>query len=551
MKLLKSKIFILILIVLLGAILRIYNLNKVPPGLTWDEASLGYNAYSILRTGRDEYGSFLPLTLKSFGDYKPALYTYLDVPFVAILGLSEWAVRMPSVLAGLGFILLTYLIIKEIFKEEKLALASAFFASISPVSIQFSRAGYESNIAVTLNLLGAYFLLRGLKNSKYFIVSAIAFILSLYSYQSSKLFVPVIVAAFLIFFRKTIKRDRFFWTGSGIFITFVIIVFSSTFIWGQSDRLQAQNFFAYPRTEEQINQISKEDGMPRGTAGFEIFHGEWFKYISGLLERYFIYFSPKTLFVDGDYSPRHSVPDLGILNYYGLILIPFGFYLLWMRKEDKRLLILIWLFTASIPAVLSRDLISMVRALNLIFPFAVLEGFGFIYLCAKLSRTFKIKESVFMALILSAVTVNLLIYLDYYTVHFPKENSQGWLYGYKQVIAQLPDNPAKYKNIIFSDEYGQPYIYYLFYKQYSPEKFQKQAVLEKTSVDVGTVRKIDNIEFRSIYWPKDRGLTDTLFIGSEEELPENDINSEAKSKKTAEVKFLDGETAFKIVENYE
>ena len=89
---------ILLVIVLLAAVIRLWQLDSNPPGLTWDEAALGYNGYSIMQTGRDEYGSFLPLSLKSFGDYKPAVYAYLTIPFIAILGLTEWAVRLPSAL---------------------------------------------------------------------------------------------------------------------------------------------------------------------------------------------------------------------------------------------------------------------------------------------------------------------------------------------------------------------------------------------------------------------------------------------------------------------
>ena len=62
-------------------------------------------------TGKDEYGNFLPLNLKSFGDYKPALYAYLEIPFIAILGLNELSVRLPSVLAGVGIVFLTFLLL--------------------------------------------------------------------------------------------------------------------------------------------------------------------------------------------------------------------------------------------------------------------------------------------------------------------------------------------------------------------------------------------------------------------------------------------------------
>lgn len=529
-------------------ILRIYKLDSVPPGLTWDEAALGYNAYSISKTFKDEYGNILPLTLKSFGDYKPALYAYLDIPFVVILGLNEWAVRLPSAIAGIGFILISYLLIKEIFKSEWLSLAVAFFTAISTLSIQFSRAGFESNVAVFLNVLGLYLFLRGIKSSKYFFGSAAAFMFSMFCYQGSKLFVPLILAGLFLFFRKEVKTSRNLLFSLSAVVIGALIVYLSTFFLGQSDRLAAQNLFAYRRSEEQINLISKEDGLnPRGFE-FEFIHGEWFKFVSGILERYLIYFSPDTLFTEGDYSPRHNVPDLGILNYYGLLFIPFGFYLLVRKKEFEKKIILFWLFMAPIPAVLSRDLISMVRALNLMFPFAVLQGFGLYFLIKKISDLIKWNKILIAAGFLLSIFMNFNLYLDYYFVHAPIKNSSGWLYGYKQAISKVSDF-SKYDKVIFSDTYGQPYIYYLFYTKYPPEKFQSQAILEQKTVDVGTVRKIDNIEFRPIYWPSDRGLKNTLFIGGEFDLPEQDLTTEKKTKKIDQINFPDGKIAFKIVKN--
>src|SRR3989344_1238336 len=103
----KTKYF-LFLILTFASILRLWNLGGNPPHLTPDEAAVGYNAYSILKTGRDEYGEFLPIIFKSFGDYKPGLYVYLTVPSVAILGLNEFAARLPSAFFGIISVFLIY-----------------------------------------------------------------------------------------------------------------------------------------------------------------------------------------------------------------------------------------------------------------------------------------------------------------------------------------------------------------------------------------------------------------------------------------------------------
>ena len=51
----KKKWIILFLILILGVFLRFWKLGQTPKGFYLDEAALGYNAYSIMETGKDEY----------------------------------------------------------------------------------------------------------------------------------------------------------------------------------------------------------------------------------------------------------------------------------------------------------------------------------------------------------------------------------------------------------------------------------------------------------------------------------------------------------------
>src|SRR5689334_10972459 len=175
---------ILILIIALAAVLRLWKLGSIPPGLTPDEASLGYNAYSILKTGRDEYGKFMPIIFKSFGDYKPGLYVYTSVPFVAIFGLNEWSVRLPSAIAGLISVYLIYLIVSQLFPEYKyLGKISAITAGVNPWLIYLSRGAWEANLSLTLTLLGIYFFIRSFRRKEFLYLSSISFALTLLTYQ--------------------------------------------------------------------------------------------------------------------------------------------------------------------------------------------------------------------------------------------------------------------------------------------------------------------------------------------------------------------------------
>ena len=150
-------------IIFIASILRLWQLGVVPPSPDWDEAALGYNAYSVLKTGRDEYGTWFPLSLRSYDDYKPPLYMYLTVPSVALFGLETWAVRLPSAIAGILAVIGTYYFVKELFRKDAIAYVCALLLAISPWHIQFSRIAFESNAGLSLNILWVLFFIKGLK----------------------------------------------------------------------------------------------------------------------------------------------------------------------------------------------------------------------------------------------------------------------------------------------------------------------------------------------------------------------------------------------------
>lgn len=95
-----SNLILLGCIVLLSFIARIAFINSFPARLTHDEMSIGYNAFSLLKTAKDEWGRFLPLSFQAFGDYKLPGYIYSTVPFVYLFGLNVIALKLPSILAG-------------------------------------------------------------------------------------------------------------------------------------------------------------------------------------------------------------------------------------------------------------------------------------------------------------------------------------------------------------------------------------------------------------------------------------------------------------------
>ncbi|MCL5019220.1 MAG: phospholipid carrier-dependent glycosyltransferase, partial [Patescibacteria group bacterium] len=129
-----SSKFIFLIIIVLSFFLRTYKISDYPPSLNWDEVSHGYNAYSILKTGNDEWGTAFPLIFRAYGDYKLPLYVYLTAISELFFGLNPFSVRFISALSGTGLVVLAYLLTKKLTKDSVFSLTAAFLTSVSPWS---------------------------------------------------------------------------------------------------------------------------------------------------------------------------------------------------------------------------------------------------------------------------------------------------------------------------------------------------------------------------------------------------------------------------------
>lgn len=542
--------WLLIAILVLAIGLRFWKLGSIPPSLTSDEASLGYNAYSILKTGRDEYGKFLPVIFKSFGDYKPGLYIYLDVPFVAALGLNEFATRLPSAVAGVISVYLIYLICSKLF-AKKLAIFAAFALSINPWSIYFSRGAWEVNVSLTLTLAGIYFFLKAMEKSKYFILSALLFALTLLTYQGAKLSTGIVVVLLIFLYWKQIfkfeRKHLFFGIGLGIVVSIPIVL---SLFNGQAGRLKVFSVFSYPRPKSYTQAFLDEGEEKVGDLNYYLFHSEGLNFLRGILGRFFNHFSGKFLFFEGDWSnPRQSAPYQGMLLLGDLLLVIIGIFSLIKKGWSKEaLFVLLWLTFSPLPSALSRDQVHAVRALNMQVPLGILISFGMMALFDNFKKVAPI-------IILSGVFAlfyfaGFIYFLDAYFVHVPTHDSIYWNYGYKQVVEIVTPIQKKYKKIKVQQSFNQPYIYFLYYQKYDPFKYQKMARLVNSDnlKDVGLVLSLDNIQFEKIDWNAEKNEKETLFVGDGVEIPAVDSNDVNSFTLISEIKYLNGrDTAFRIL----
>ena len=201
-----KKNIILCLILIVGCVVRLFSIDKYPQGLNVDEASSGYEAYSILNYGIDRNGNFIPTFLVAWGSGQNALYTYMLTPFVKILGLSVFSVRLPMALIGCVSLIVMYKLLKSILNEKTAIIGMAVLA-ICPWHIIKSRWGLESNIFPDIILLFVYTLIYAFKNKKIYLVYlafAIAGISS-YAYATSYFFLPIFILSILIYLVR--KKD--------------------------------------------------------------------------------------------------------------------------------------------------------------------------------------------------------------------------------------------------------------------------------------------------------------------------------------------------------
>ena len=538
----------LIVILFVATFLRFWQITSVPPSLSWDEAALGYNAFSILQTGKDEYGQTLPLIFKSFGDFKPGLDVYLTVPFVAIFGLTEFAVRAASSVFGVLSVLVLYLLVRDWTQKKNFAIASAFILAISPWHLVISRPALEVSVAIFFNLLAIYFFLKFFTGKRlYLLVSCLLLLASLYTYHGSKIAVLAILAGILIFsFKKLVATSKKY-----LILAAIILLLSLPVYLGAGGRGEVFSIFSYPRTPQETAKIKSQDNG--NEFQFAIFHSEQLNFARSILTRYFNHFSAKFLFFEGDFqNKRTQIPAMGLLYFFELPLILLGTFWLVRKKLEGKSFLWYFLAISPIPAAITRDLVHPIRAANMLIPLAVLSGFGLAYLLELVGK-FKKYSKLILVLIAAILLWNFAYFFDLYFHHSKIANSKDWVYGTKVAVQFIEGNYEKYDQIIMTTAYNEPYIFNLFYSKYDPSKYQKQAKLElvRGPVDVGEVPGYDKFSFRPIYWPSDRGLAKTLFVGAPQELPISDLVRDEKlgiAKVLTEIKFLNGETAFKIVE---
>lgn len=460
--------------------LRLYMVDSVPLGVRNDEASFGYNAYSILETGKDEHGEKYPLIFKAFGDQKLPAYMYSIVPAVKIFGLNNLAVRLPSVLAGTFSALIFYCIVLRFAYIRRYAFLAALLFAASPWSIILSRSAYESNLGLMFFLGGLYFLIRSIKdrdrNSA--IVTGVLFGLSWYSYIAYRLVTVLLLVLTYLYTsvkNRSFKKNQLILPMIALLIT-VIPLFPSLLSQQGTARFEQVGLLSDDGPVMEIIEARTfcMDHFPRILCYAD--SNKLLVYGRNMLNSFVQTISPEYLFINGDdHTAYLDAEHFGNLHYYLLPFYILGLAIMLRRifvhqHERAELIILCGFLISTLPAVLTHGP-HLVRISSLL-PFLILiTVFGIAFTedlikktpWTRLYQTFHI---------FTAIAFGFIFLFNYVGISIPKNDVSFLSHTYRLVeyLDTLPHDKPVYV-------YKIPEIvtFYAYVNSVSPESYHKLA----------------------------------------------------------------------------
>ncbi|OGM18897.1 hypothetical protein A2685_02105 [Candidatus Woesebacteria bacterium RIFCSPHIGHO2_01_FULL_37_10] len=485
---------LLLIVLCIAAFFYLYKLDINPPGLYADEASTGYNIYSILKTGKDEYGKLLPFGFRQMGSYTPPLYIYLSVPLMAIFGMSGFSTRLLSVICGMTIVALVFYLLQnlKICKSKTSLFFSTLFFAISPWLVFFSRVGYEQNLAFMLFTLLSVLFVKTLKNPKLFALLIPVVSVTTYADFPMRFLMPLIFITFGILFKSEIKvKKNLKYIAIGVVIASIIQLPNLYMSQTNSFFSKREHFYA----DIVLTQAAKIKYLPPIVSVPLAFVREF-------SAQYINYFSPRSLFFMGDPDPQRSIPEMGVLYQWTIIPYLFGLYLVYKSKEKlSRRIIITLLFITPLTGAFTHQPFHVQRTLAFLLPITLVISYAFDIFVRRFGS--KLSNVAFTMLFLISV---MFLWRGYFIL-LPQLRADTWAFQFKQLADFIRKNPQKHFVI---DQYNlKPediaYFQLAFYLKINPE------VLQSTSdpsivrnyyndVDFSYIREFSNIETKPIDW---------------------------------------------------
>ena len=452
----KNYTLIVGLLLIVGFSIRLFGISIIPRDLNQDEASIGYEAFSILTTGFDRNGVSYPVHLVSWGSGQNALYAYLSMPFIKMFGLNEFSVRIVNALFSCMSLLVFYLLIRLNF-NKKTALLALFLLAICPWSIMSARWGLESNIFPSLFLFAVFFLYMGIvKKQVYYVVSSVLFAISLYAYGTSYLLVPLFLISVIpyLFYQKKISLKYFIFSGIAfLIISFPIIIFI------------AINHFNLPQVQMFGVTMPRLEAN-RTTVIFNIVSSDFLQNIIRNMKHLL-----KIIIIQADDNLYNVIPAIGTVYHISLPFFLAG--IIHVVKNRKCInngllnnIMLIWILVSIFFGITSAVNINRI---NIIF-------FPMLYFT--LVGILNVKKIIFYKYQyhykIACITLYSVLFLLFSLIYISYNNKEfnTFFCDLKNAIEYCNANYPNQKIHITTDNINTPYIYVCFYNKINPVLFK-------------------------------------------------------------------------------
>ena len=502
---------IFLLVIILAVFLRVVRIDQIPPGIYLDEASIGYDAYSLGLRGKDQYGASFPVYFRSYANYQSPLYIYLSLLPVKFLGLKPLGIRLVSILSGVVLVIMTYFLLKLIDEKDNshLPLFGSLIIAISPWAILFSRSALEANLALSIFASSLFLLFYGINNKKkhLFLLGLIFLAMTNYAYHSYRLISIVTIIIFAVLFYRKLPATfkKFFILG---FLSTVLLLIPQVILLNSPGSLKRLSSLEYTSGEYFDKYGGDFRSLPLGR----------FVFISNeFLAKYFDYLSPKSLFFDSDPTAVRSIPDLGA--FYPWMAIPFFVGLVttikFLRNPIIIFLGLIGLISI-IPAAITRDNLYLLRTLSYLWIISIIISLG----CKKIVDF--IKNNFLKILLLGSMLIISLgnIYINYFNILKNERKIE-----HSGLLNDLFRYTKSQQNNKFIVDLTEPLSFgvALFIYQYNPDKFEDSLGFDLkdyySNTTLKTQHHINNLDIRPIDWEIDL-RKDIFLVGDEQTIPE-------------------------------
>lgn len=370
-KFFSGSIQVFVFIIFLAVSIRLTGISTIPSGFHNDEASFFINAISLKESWHDEDNQYLPLYLTSFIDPKPALYSYLQIPFISLFGKSILAARLPGVILGVLSIIVIYFIFKSLI-DQRFALVTIFLVSINPWHIVLSRGTQEVIMSFLFSLLAIFFLIRIFQKKDRSLLFNFLFIistfLSLYSYHSSKVFLPMFFIFLIGYFGKKDKKTIL--VSCVVFFTCLFsLIFTTSH--GGLVRANSVSIFSDARTQLILDEEIRTATALTPHFIIRIMHNKIVNYSLSFLSYYSDYFTGNFLFFKGGEPARLTAPFTGLFYLVEALLLLCGLFWGFVNPKYKKvsILFIVWLLIAPLSGALTvQEIPSITRTALLLVP---------------------------------------------------------------------------------------------------------------------------------------------------------------------------------------